>query len=76
MLKDNAIPTLFDHNRDKQLIKRTSTLARNEIVQKKHWCEEGFEASLRTLNTKLIVKKSRRSQKPEILRHKQTSFIN
>ena len=36
MLKDNAIPTLFDHNRDKQLIKRTSTLARNEIVQKKH----------------------------------------
>ena len=43
MLKDNAIPTLFDHNRDKQLIKRTSTLARNEIAQKKQCCEEGFE---------------------------------
>ena len=33
MLKDNAIPTLF--NKDKQLIKRKSVLSRNEIAPKK-----------------------------------------
>ena len=35
MLKDNTIPTFFDHNKDKQPIKRRSTLSRNEITQKK-----------------------------------------
>ena len=43
MLKDNAIPTLFDHNKDKQPIKRRSTLSRNEIAQKKQYCEEALE---------------------------------
>ena len=43
MVKDNAIPTLFNHNRDKQPIKRRSTLSRNEIAQKKQYCEEAFE---------------------------------
>ena len=43
MLKNNAIPTLFDHNKDKQPIKRRSTLSRNEIAQKKQYCEETFE---------------------------------
>ena len=43
MLKDNAIPTLFNHNKDKQPIKRRRTLSRNEIVQKKQYCEEAFE---------------------------------
>ena len=43
MLKDNAIPTLFEHNKDKQPIKRRSTLSRNEIAQKKQYCEEPFE---------------------------------
>ena len=43
MLKDNAIPTLFNHNKDKQPIKRKSTLSRNEIGQKKQYCEEAFE---------------------------------
>ena len=42
MLKDNAVPTLCDHNKDKQPIKR-STLPRNEIAQKKQYCEEAFE---------------------------------
>ena len=43
MLKDNAIPTLFNHNKDKQPIKRKSTLSRNKIAQKKQYCEEAFE---------------------------------
>ena len=43
MLKDTAIPTLFNHNKDKQPIKRRRTLSRNEIVQKKQYCEEEFE---------------------------------
>ena len=43
MLKDNVIPTLFDHKKDKQPIKRRSRLLRNKIAQKKQYCEEGFE---------------------------------
>ena len=43
MLKDNAIPSLFDQNKDKQPIKRRSTLSRNEIAQKKQDCEEAIE---------------------------------
>ena len=43
MLKDNAIPTLFDYNKEKQLIKRRSTLSRNQIAQKKQYCEEAFK---------------------------------
>ena len=43
MIKDNAIPTLFDHNKDKQPIKRRSTLSRNEIAQKEQYCEQAFE---------------------------------
>ena len=43
MLKDNAIPTLFDRNKDKQPIKRRNTLSRNEIAQKKQYCEEAFK---------------------------------
>ena len=43
MIKDNVIPTLCDHNKDKQPIKRRSTLSRNEIAQKKQYCEEAFE---------------------------------
>ena len=43
MLKDNAIPTLFDLNKDKQPSKRGSTLSRNEIAQKKQYCEQAFE---------------------------------
>ena len=43
MLKNNIIPTLFNHNKDKQPIKRRSTLLRNEIAQKKQYREEAFE---------------------------------
>ena len=43
MIKDNVIPTLCDHNKDKQPIKRRSTLSRNETAQKKQYCEEAFE---------------------------------
>ena len=43
MLKDSAIPTLFDHNKDKQPIERRSTLSSNEIAQKKQYYEEAFE---------------------------------
>ena len=43
MLKDNAIPILFDHNEDKQPIKRRNTLSRNEIAEKKQYCGEVFE---------------------------------
>ena len=43
MLKDNTIPTLFNHNKDKQPIKRRSRLSRNEITQKKQYCEEELE---------------------------------
>ena len=42
MLKDNTIPALFDYNKHKQP-KRRSTLSRNEIGQKKQYCEEAFE---------------------------------
>ena len=35
MLKDNAIPALFNHNKDKQPIKRRSAFSRKEIAQKK-----------------------------------------
>ena len=43
MLKDNAIPALCDHNKDKQTIKRITTMSRNKIAQKKQYCEEAFE---------------------------------
>ena len=43
MLKDNAIPTLFDHKTDKQPIKRRSTLSKNKIAQKTKYYEEVFE---------------------------------
>ena len=43
MIKDNVIPTLCDHNKDKQPIKRRSTLSRNEIAQKEQYCEQAFE---------------------------------
>ena len=43
MLKYNAIPTLFVHNKDKQPIRRRSTLSRNDIAQNKQYCEEAFE---------------------------------
>ena len=42
MLKDNSLPTLFDHNKDKQPTKRRSTLSRNENAQKKQYCEGAF----------------------------------
>ena len=69
MLKDNVIPILFDHNKDKQPIKRRGTLVRNAIAQKK---QLNSMISFSNLNTKLIAKKSTRSQRPEISRHKQT----
>ena len=43
MIKDNAIPTLFDHKTDKQPIKGRSTLSKNKIAQKKKYYEEAFE---------------------------------
>ena len=43
MIYDNAIPTLFNYNKDKQPIKRRSTLLRNEITEKKHYCQDAFE---------------------------------
>ena len=43
MLKDSAIPTLFDHNKRKQPIKRRNTLLTNEITGKKQYCWEVFE---------------------------------
>ena len=43
MLTDNTIPTLFDHNKDKQPIKRRSTLLRNEIAKNKEYCVREFE---------------------------------
>ena len=69
MLKDNVIPILFDHNKDKQPVKRKGTLLRNEIAQKK---QLNSMISFSNLNTKLIAKKSTRSQRPEISRQKQT----
>ena len=69
MLKDNVIPILFDHNKDKQPVKRKGTLLRNEIAQKK---QLNSMISFSNLNTKLIAKRSTRSQRPEISRHKQT----
>ena len=77
MLKDNATPTLFNHNKDKQPIKeevhcRGMKLHRKSSTVRKHL---NSMTSLRNLNTKLIAKKSRRPQRREILRHKQTSFI-
>ena len=42
-MKDGAIPTLSDYNRDKQPSKRKKSCARLEIVNKKQLCEEAFE---------------------------------
>ena len=77
MLKDNAIPTLFDHNKDKQLIKKTSTLSRNEIAQKKQYCVEAFELydKFEKFEYENNSKEIQTTQRPEILRHKQISFI-
>ena len=43
MLKDDAIATLFDFNKDKQLSKCKTSCARLEIVNKKQLREEAFE---------------------------------
>ena len=43
MLTDNTIPTLFNHNKDKQPTKRRSTMLRNEIAKNKEYCREAFE---------------------------------
>ena len=43
MLTDNTIPTLFNHNKDKQPTKRRSTMLRNEIAKNKEYCGEAFE---------------------------------
>ena len=43
LLKDDTIPTLFDHNEDKQPFKRKTSCARLEIVNKKQLCKETFE---------------------------------
>ena len=55
MLKDNAIPALFDCNKHKQP-KRRSTLSRNEIGQKSSTVRKhlNYVTRLRNLNMKLI----------------------
>ena len=78
MLKDNAIPILFDHDKDNQPITRRSTFSRNEIAQKKQYCEEAFELydKFEKLQYEIkYVKKSRQPERPETSRHKQTSFM-
>ena len=75
MLKDNARPILFDHGKDNQPITRISTFSRNEIVQKKQYCEEAFELydKFEKFEYEIkYVKKSRQPQRPETSRHKQT----
>ena len=77
MLKDNSIPTLFEHNKDKQPIKRRSTLSRNEVAQKKQYCEEAFELydKFEKFGYEISSKEIRRPQRLELSRHKPTSFI-
>ena len=43
LLKDDAIPTLFDYNRDKQSSKRKTSCGRLEIVNMNQLCGEAFE---------------------------------
>ena len=43
LLKDDAIPTLFDCNKDKLPLKRNVSCAQLEIVNEKQLCEETFE---------------------------------
>ena len=42
-MKDDAVPTLFDYNRDKQPSKRKNSCARMEVGNKKQLCEDAFE---------------------------------
>ena len=72
MLKDNAIPTLFNHNKDKQPIKKRSTLSRNEIAQKKQYCDEAFELydKFEKFEYENNSKEIQTTQRPEISRHK------
>lgn len=43
MLIDDAIPTLFEHNKDKQPQKRKSSVMREETSKKRQLCEEAFQ---------------------------------
>ena len=77
MLKDNVISTLFDHNKDKQPIKKEVHCQSMKLHTKISTVRKHLTSmtNFRNLNTKLITKKSRRPQRPEISRHKQTSLI-
>ena len=43
MLKDDAIPTLFEHNKDKQPQKRKSSMMREETNTKRQLCEQAIQ---------------------------------
>ena len=43
MLNDDAIPTLFDHNKDKQSQKRKSSVMREETNTKRQLCEQAIQ---------------------------------
>ena len=42
LLKDDAVPTLFDHNKGKQAQQRTSSTKREEIKAKRQLCEDAL----------------------------------
>ena len=43
MLNDDAIPTLFDHNKDKQPQKRKSSVMREETNTQRQLCEQAIQ---------------------------------
>ena len=43
ILKDDAIPTLFEHNKDKQPQKRKSSVMREETKTKRQLCEQAIQ---------------------------------
>ena len=42
MLNNDAIPTLFAHNSDKQPQKRKASVLREEVGAKRQFCEDAF----------------------------------
>ena len=55
LLKDDAVPTLFDYNKDKEPSKRKTSCARLKIVNKKKFCEEAFEHYYRWENLEMEI---------------------
>ena len=43
ILKDNAVPTIFDHNKDKQPLKRRTSLGREQSSTQIQLPENAFE---------------------------------